>query len=99
MYYSVFATDKPGAAGVRNENTESFRAYLDNHPDHPNVVRHIGGRILGDDGETVMGLMIVIEAPSLEEARAFVADSPYGQANMFEDLRVQPWDWITGSPG
>lgn len=42
---------------------------------------------------------MIIEAPSLEVARSFVADSPLVQAGMLAESRVQPWDWLTSRPG
>ena len=98
MYFAIFATDKPGTADVRSKHAQAFHEYLHDHPDHPEVVLHHGGRILADDAETPIGLQLAIEAPSLEAARAFVADSPYGRADLFAELHVRPWNWITGRP-
>lgn len=98
MYFTVFATHKPEANVRRNELFDEFGAYLRNHTDHPDVVVHHGGPTLADDGATVVGLLNVIEAPSLEAARAFVDDSPYAKAEIFADVHVRPWDWMTGRP-
>lgn len=60
---------------------------------------HHGGATLDDDAETAVGGLMIIEAPSLEVARSFVADSPLVQAGMLAESRVQPWDWLTSRPG
>ena len=99
MYFAIFVTDKPGVGERRNELRDEFIAYLRHHPDHPDVVYHHGGPTLADDGATIVGLLNVIEAPSLEAARAFVAESPYAKAELFADVHVRPWDWMTGRPG
>ena len=99
MYVAAFVTDKPGVAQVRSETREAFRNYLRDHPAHPGVVVHHGGPTLADDGESVVGLLLVMEASSLDEARAFVADSPYAKAGLFAECEVQAWDWTTGRPG
>ena len=99
MYFTIFATDRPETAEVRSRHVEAFREYLHDHPGHPGVVLHLGGRILADDAQTPIGTHIVIEAPSLEAARAFIEDSPYGRADLFAELHVRPWKWITGRPG
>ena len=99
MYFAIFATHKLEAIGRRNELFDEFRAYLRDHPDHPEVVVHHAGPTFADDGATVIGLLNVIEAPSLEAAQAFVANSPYAKAEIFADLHVRPWDWMTGRPG
>ena len=99
MYVAAFVTDKPGVTHVRSDTREAFQAYLRDHPAHPGVVVHHGGPTLADDGESVVGLLLVMEASSLDEARAFVADSPYAQADLFAECDVRAWDWTTGRPG
>ena len=99
MYIVVFGIDKPGMADVRNEHLQAFRDYLEHHPDHPAVALHHSGPLLSDEGERMIGTHVVIEAPSLEAAKAFVADSPYARADIFADAQVREWNWISGRPG
>lgn len=84
---------------ARERESDAFTAYLQDRGRHPDVLVHQGGPTLGDDGETVNGLLLVVEAPSLDAARAFVADSPYGQAGLLTECHVRPWSWLTGRPG
>ena len=58
-----------------------------------------GGPTLAEDGTSIVGLLLTVEAPSRGEAQAFMADSPYGKANLFADLQIRQWDWMTGHPG
>lgn len=99
MYVVAFVTDRPGTRTVRSETQEAFRAYLRDHPAHADVVVHHGGPTLADDRETPNGLLLVMEAPSVDAARAFVADSPYAEAGIFAECDLRAWDWYTGSPG
>ena len=99
MYFVVFAMDKSGMAEVRSKHFDAFREYLRNHPDHPGVVVHHGGPILSDDEKTMVGSQFAIETSSLEAARAFVSDSPFGRADLYAELHVHPWNWILGRPG
>ena len=99
MYFVVFATHREGTGQERLGLRDGFAAYLQNHPQHSDVTVHHGGPTLGDDGESVNGLLLAVEAPSLEAARAFVADSPYGQAGLFAESHVRQWNWLTGRPG
>ena len=98
MYFVVFITHKEGAVQERGRLTDAFAAYLRDHADQPDVTVHHGGPTLGDDGESVNGLLLAIEAPSIDVARAFIARSPYGQAGLFADSHVRPWNWLTGRP-
>ena len=99
MYFAVIGTDKPGVAQTRSELQNAFIAYLRDHPDHPDVTVHNGGPMLAEDGESIVGTLLTIEAPSREAARAFVMDSPYARADLLADVQVRQWDWRTGRPG
>ena len=99
MYFAVIATDKQGVAEKRSGLQDSFIAYLRDHPDHPDVTVHEGGPMLADDGESIVGLLLVVDAPSREAAQAFATGSPFGTAGIFADLQVRQWDWRTGRPG
>ncbi|MDD9999666.1 MAG: YciI family protein [Rhodospirillaceae bacterium] len=99
MYFAVFGTHKPGRVQTGSELQNAFADYLRSHPDHSGVVVHHGGPTLSDDSETPVGPMLIVEAPSLEAARAFLADSPYGKGDVFASSEVRPFDWRTGRPG
>ena len=98
MYYAVFVTHNPGMSQTRSDLYDAFAAYLRDHPDHPDVVYHHGGPTIADNSEDVDGLLLAIEAPSIEAARSFVADSPYAKAGLFAETQVRRWDWTTGRP-
>ena len=99
MYVVAFATHKPGRVRAGSEIQDAFADYLRNHPDHPDVVVHNAGPTLSDDSGTTVGSVLIVEASSLEAARAFLADSPYGRADVFAETQVLQWDWRTGRPG
>lgn len=99
MYVVAIATDKPGVADVRSQARDAYRAYLRDHPAHEGVTVHHAGPTLGDDGESPTGALVLMEAPSLEAARSFMADSPFGKAGIFAECEIRQLDWITGRPG
>lgn len=98
MYISVIGTDKPGMADVRSANFDKFAEFLRNHPDFPDVKIHHGGPLLAEDAQTQIGTHIVAEAPSLEIVRDFMNASPFGRVNLYGELNVRPWHWLTGRP-
>ena len=99
MYVVAFVTHKPGRVESGSEIQNAYIDYLRNHPAHPGVVVHNAGPTLDDDSQAIVGLLLIAEAPSLEAVRAFLADSPYGKADVFADVQVRPWEWRTGRPG
>jgi hypothetical protein len=44
------------------------------------------------------GTLLVVEANSVEDVQAFLADDPYMQAGIFEQVVVRPWSWGLGNP-
>jgi len=99
MYFTALVTDNPGMSDTRSNLRDDFVSYLRDHPGHPDVVVHHAGPTLSDDGGSITGLLLVVEAPSIEAARAFAADSPYGRGGIFAATEVRRWDWTTGCPG
>ena len=95
MYFVIWNIHSAGTEQARRDRSDAMKAYLHNHS---RVTLHHGGATLDDNAEAVVGGLMIIEAPSLEVARSFVADSPFGQAGIFEQSHVQPWNWLTGSP-
>jgi len=99
MHFVVFATHKGEMAQERLRLADAFAAYLHDSSHHPDVTLHHGGQTLSESVETVPGLVLVFEAPSLEETQAFVGDSAYAQAGTFAESHIRPWNWLTGRPG
>ncbi len=98
MYFVAFVTDKPGMEQKHRDLQGAFTGYLRDHPDHPDVVVHHAGPTHDVDTHSIAGLLLIVEAPSVAEARAFVAGSPFGQADIFAETQIRRWDWRTGSP-
>ena len=98
MYFVIFITDKPGAEQTRIDMMDTIRTYLHDHPDHPGVSLHHAGPTLAENGETINGSLLLVEAPSLEVVRAFVADHPLNKAGRLAECQVRQWDWRTGCP-
>ncbi|MEX5341484.1 YciI family protein [Pseudomonas sp. I2] len=97
QYFTVYATDKPGQQDVRERVRPAHRLYLRRPGEHRVVVR-IGGPTWDRGGARMNGTLLVVEAASIEEVQAFVADDPYVQAGLFECLEVRPWSWGLGNP-
>lgn len=92
--FAITWMDKPGGLEVRTATRERHLAYV---AEHPGVVR-LGGPFLDGEGRMIGSLMI-IEAESLEAARAFHAADPYRAAGLFESSDVRPWRVTIGALG
>jgi uncharacterized protein YciI len=54
----------------------------------------IGGPMLSDDGQTPLGSMLVIEAETLDAAKAVFAQDPYALAGLWASTSVRPFNWL-----
>lgn len=86
MFFAVFATDKPGSLETRMQNRPAHRAYGDRY-DLP-ARKIIGVPLTEDDGETMNGSLLVLEAPNRAAVEAYLAGDPYVKAGLFERTSV-----------
>ncbi|MDP1631004.1 MAG: YciI family protein [Caulobacter sp.] len=76
----------PEGAAIR---AATRQAHLDWGGSQPGVLK-LGGPFLDADGG-MAGSLIIIEAESLEAARAWHAADPYSKAGLYETSSVEPW--------
>jgi uncharacterized protein len=94
MLYVLICTDKPDSFALRKANRPEHLAYLEGLGD----ALVLAGPFIGNDGETMNGSLIVIEAPSLDAARAIADGDPYAKAGMFSAVDIRPWRWTINRP-
>ena len=82
--------DKPGALELRKATRQTHLDWLASLS--PRV--KIGGPMLTEDGATPLGSMLVIEADSLEAAKAEYARDPYNAAGLWQTTSVRPFSWL-----
>jgi len=96
MHFVILATDRPNHEKVRDGEQPRNHAYI-HDPGLPVRVQ-VTGRTLDPDKETTNGSLFIIEAEDMAAAEAFVADSPYNQAGLFETVVIRPFHWRVGRP-
>lgn len=85
--FSFYNLDKPGALQIR----------LDNRPAHVEFLKAAGdalvmaGPLLSDDGETMIGSLVVVDFPDLAAAQAWAATDPYAVAGLFASSTIKPF--------
>ena len=94
MLYALICTDKPNSSALRLEVRPKHLAYIDQHK----LRIPIAGPFMSEDGQTMAGSLIIVEADSLDAAKGFSADDPYAQAGLFSHVDVRPWRWTLGAP-
>lgn len=94
MLYVLICRDKPvEGLALRMATRPEHLAYLSSHGEK---IRAAGG-LLDEDGKDPVGSLIVIEAATIEEARAIAAGDPYARAGVFASVEVHPWRQAVGA--
>lgn len=88
--YVFHGLDKPGALEVRKATRAAHLAWIE--AQSPRV--KIGGPMLAEDGATPAGSMLVVEAETLDAARALFAQDPYALAGLWAQTSVRPFNWL-----
>jgi len=94
MLYALICTDKPGTTPIRMANRPLHLDYIKSLGD----ALVIAGPFTAEDGVTMNGSLIVVEASSLEAARAVAAGDPYAKAGLFASVEIRPWHWTINAP-
>jgi uncharacterized protein len=89
MLYALICTDKPNSLAIRKANRPEHLAYLERLGD----TLVFAGPFTEEDGETMNGSLIVVEAASLQSATEIAAGDPFAQAGLFASVEIRPWLW------
>ena len=87
MLYVLFCEDKPDSEELRLANRENHLGWVGTRSE---MIR-LAGPMLSDDGEHMLGSMFILDAASIDAARAFNAEDPYTQAGLWGNVIVRPF--------
>ncbi len=93
MLFACICKDAPNAGELRQQTRE---AHLEHLSDNADAVISAGA-LLNDDGSAPVGSLLIIEADSLDAARAMMDADPYTRAGVFADVQIRPWRWAVGT--
>jgi uncharacterized protein len=94
MLYAVICTDKPNSLPLRMANRSEHLAYL--HSLCETLV--FAGPFTAEDGMTMNGSLVVVEAATLDAARKIAAGDPFAKAGVFASVDIRPWLWTINNP-
>jgi uncharacterized protein YciI len=87
MPFLIIARDKPGSVGRRTELRPAHLEYLTGH-----TARLLAaGAMLGEDGATPCGSLILFDTEDRAEAEAFAAGDPFSAGGLFAEVEIRPW--------
>ncbi|AIG01942.1 YCII-related domain-containing protein [Pseudomonas fluorescens] len=97
QFFAIFASDHPDSLALRQRLRPSHQAHLRASQGHRVVVR-FGGPTLDEGGANMNGTLLIIEAGSLADVKAFIQDDPYVRSGLFASVHIRPWRWSLGNP-
>ena len=89
MLFALIALDRPNASPGRADVRPEHLKFLDSLGDS----LRLAGPFLNDKGEGI-GSIVLLEAESLEAARATFDRDPYVKAGLFDMVMVKPWKTV-----
>lgn len=96
MHFAIIGHDRTDGLQIRLAKRDEHRAYLHADLSGSGVRVVFGGPLLDESTGEPAGTLIVVEAPSLEDARHLADNDPYTKAGLFEKLSIQPWRFAIG---
>ncbi len=92
MLYLIHCLDKAGSSDVRKNNLPAHVEYLKSKP----IDIVIAAPVVSDDGESVIGSFLVVEAENRAAAETFSANDPYSKAGLFDSVLINAWKKTVG---
>lgn len=87
MIFAIICMDKPDHGHVRTDNRPLHLQYLEANTDR--VV--FAGPLLSDDGDGMIGSLLVMDFDHRAAAADFAANDPYARAGLFETVTIVRW--------
>lgn len=86
--YVLYAKDKPYSLERRLEHYAAHRNFIEAHGGINDVSVLMSGPLQTDDGETMVGSMILLEAPTRAVVDCFVAADPFTREGVWAEVSI-----------
>lgn len=87
MLYVIHAVDAPGALPRRLAAYDAHKAFLSNTAPH-GVTIVMSGPLVAEDGQTMIGSLLVVEAADKATVEAFNRADPFHAAGIWERVTI-----------
>lgn len=87
MAFMIYCLDKLGQGETRAANRNAHLAYLDGFGKQ----LMMAGPLLSEDGNAMIGSLLLMDFGSRAEAESFAAGDPYRKAGLFQSVTITPW--------
>ncbi len=87
MFFVLHAFDKSGALQTRLANYDAHKSFLADPSQH-GVSMIMSGPLVADDGKTMIGSLMILEAPDRATVEAFNRADPFYAAGIWEKVDI-----------
>jgi uncharacterized protein YciI len=87
MLFVFRCTDRKDAGDLRPRTRAAHLSYL--AVQKQRVL--CAGALLGDDQQTPIGSLLIVDCDDLGAARSFAAHDPYAEAGLFAEVDIRPF--------
>jgi uncharacterized protein YciI len=87
MFFVLHAFDKAGALDTREANYDAHKAFLADTSAH-GVSMVMSGPLVSDDGETMIGSLMILQAADRAAIEAFHRADPFYAAGIWEKVSI-----------
>jgi uncharacterized protein YciI len=87
MIFAIHAVDRAGALPTRLAQYEAHKTFLSDTSRY-GVGIVMSGPLVGDDGQTMIGSLFLVEAPSRAQIEAFHRADPFFAAGIWERVTI-----------
>ncbi len=89
MLFVIYCVEAPGSQQARKKAHQAHQAYLKT----ATVRLVLAGPLVSDDGDTMTGSFLLVEADSREEVESFDrADDPFNLAKVWQAININRLD-------
>jgi uncharacterized protein YciI len=95
MLFAFVCKDKPGHLNVRMETRPEHVEHLNKL--NADGILKMAGPFLDADSKPC-GSLIVVNAASVDAAKAIADSDPYTKAGLFESVEIKAFNWVFNNP-
>jgi uncharacterized protein YciI len=93
--FAVHVLDRPDALPLRLEQSAAHRAYVETECDQGLSIV-MSGPLQSDDGEIMIGSLLIIDAADRAAVEAFVRADPFYRSGVWGDVQITRFHRRTG---
>ena len=93
MLYMMYCLDKQDSLELRMANREAHLEYIGSS----SVKIQTAGPLLDEQGESMCGSLLILEAENIEKVRELNRNDPYQKAGLFSSVEIRPFKKTVGN--